>query len=84
MSQWKEAFYDTFFLLKRQIFSWKQWKETEVEMYVYIHKSYQNLPNMGCAKIESILTILKIIVKAKLYSKLFTKNDFNYFLKLTF
>ena len=53
-------------------------------MYVYIHKSYQNLPNMGFAKIESILTILKIIVKAKLYSKLFTKNDFNYFLKLTF
>ena len=53
-------------------------------MYVYIQKSYQNLPNMGWAKIGSTLIILKISVKAKLYSKLFSKNYFDYFLILTF
>ena len=53
-------------------------------MYVYIQKSKQNLPNMGWAKIESTLIILKISVKAKLYSKLFSRNYFDYFLILTF
>ena len=39
---------------------------------------------MGWAKIESTLIILKIGVKAKLYSKLFSKNYFDHFLILTF
>ena len=34
---------------------------------------------MDWAETESIFTILKISVKTKLYSKLFSKNYFDYF-----
>ena len=48
-----------------------------MQMYIYIHKSYQNL--WVEHKTKSILIILKIDVKTKLYSKLSSKNYFDYF-----
>ena len=79
MSQWKEAFSDTFVYQTARCFDEGNEKETEVKMYIYIHSSYQNLPCMDWAKTESILTILKISVKRKLYSKFISKNYFDYF-----
>ena len=67
------------YLSNCQVSWWRKWKKTEVKMYIYIHRSYENLPCMNWAKTESILTILKISVKTKLYSKLLSKNYIDYF-----
>ena len=79
MSQWKEVFYDTIIYKTARCIDEGNEKKTEVKMYIYIHRSYENLPCMNWAKTESILTILKISVKTKLYSKLLSKNYIDYF-----
>ena len=79
MSQWKEVFYDTLIYQTARCLDEGNEKKTEVKMYIYIHRSYENLPCMNWAKTESILTILKISVKTKLYSKLLSKNYIDYF-----
>ena len=67
MSQWKEAFM-THYKTARCLEGGNE-KGTEVEMYMYIQRSYQNLPCMGWAKTESISTVLKVSVDTKLYWK---------------
>ena len=79
MSKWKDAFHDTFIYQTARCLDKGNEKETEVKMYIYLHRSYQNLPWMYWAKTQSMVTILKISVKIKLYSKLPSKSYFDYF-----
>ena len=61
-----------------QVSWWQKLKGNWSEKCISISVN-QNLPCMGWAETESILTVLKISVKTKLYSKLLSKNYFDYF-----
>ena len=50
MSQWKEVFYDTLIYQTARCLDERNEKKTEVKMYIYIHRSYENLPCMNWAK----------------------------------
>ena len=70
MSQLKETQYHIFVYQTPRCLHEENEMENEVEMYIYIYRSYQNLSCIGWAKTDSIWIILKLSSKTKLYLKL--------------
>ena len=70
MSQWKEAFYDTFIYQTARCLIEENEKETEVKMFTYTHRSYQDLPCMDWAKTESIFDHFENRCKNKVLFKI--------------